>query len=197
MGRKSRVEDEPGALRVLLCLIDGEKTPKEIAKLLSVSPPTVVFHLNRLRRRGFVRRLEKVGKEQPYQIVWPAIYRFFLETIEKSVPMIERFKDYEKYGGLVDDPFFQTFIEMGLRILSEKMRADRRLINFGLERFFKSFREIIVQLRPEDLTPGGSPLFKEFLTSLLETKRFTHISFSWLQALEKLNMIKPLISSKE
>ncbi|MCS7113226.1 MAG: hypothetical protein NZ955_04620, partial [Candidatus Bathyarchaeota archaeon] len=87
--------------------------------------------------------------------------------------------------------------EMGLRILSEKMRADRRLINFGLERFFKSFREIIVQLRPEDLTPGGSPLFKEFLTSLLETKRFTHISFSWLQALEKLNMIKPLISSKE
>ncbi len=54
-------------LKIVLFLLTGRRTVSEIAKYLGVSAPTVVFHLAKLLREGYVRR-EREGKYSFYAL---------------------------------------------------------------------------------------------------------------------------------
>lgn len=66
------------ALVVLSEIALGVTTPKHLALSLGKSPPAIMKQLNYLRKTGWIKRGEKEGKFQHYEINWDEIIPFFL-----------------------------------------------------------------------------------------------------------------------
>ncbi|GEM_PF-1610363 len=59
-----------GTSNVFFQVVLGNATTKDIAKHTDTQPPSVAEHLNRLRELGILKRSEKEGKLQPYEVDW-------------------------------------------------------------------------------------------------------------------------------
>jgi DNA-binding HxlR family transcriptional regulator len=76
-----------GTSRVLYALLEGPNTPTELSKSLRVAPPGVMQQLHRLERIGVVRRGEKRGKSQYYEVVEDGVVKLFLDALEGWVQL--------------------------------------------------------------------------------------------------------------
>jgi DNA-binding HxlR family transcriptional regulator len=71
-----------GTSRVLYALLEGPNTPTELSKSLRVAPPGVMQQLHRLERIGVVRRGEKRGKSQYYEVVEDGVVGLFTDALK-------------------------------------------------------------------------------------------------------------------
>jgi len=74
-----------GTTRVFYELVAGPKTVTELSDCLKVAPPGVMQQLHRLERIGVVRRGEKRGKSQYYELVEEGVVKLFLDALEEWV----------------------------------------------------------------------------------------------------------------
>lgn len=111
--------NEP-ALVVLLEIALAATTPKQIALSLGKSPPAVMKQLNWLRERGWIRRGEKKGKLQHYEIVWNKIISFFLRKAPKL-----------NYVNNIEIQQFPSFVHK----LSRNERFKELFIYYLMERY--------------------------------------------------------------
>jgi len=196
LGRRLNIEDDPGAFRVLLSLVDEDRNPKEIAKLLNLKPPTVIYHLNKLRKIGFVKRLEKLGKDQPYGIEWKNIYEFALKEWIPRISLAEEFPklktdETERFKQLTNDTNFQNFIHEGFKTLNQLLLKDKRLVTFGLRKFIIAMPDALRIFTIGDFNlENATPLFVEFIQKILETKWLNNIAYRWINAFEAMKLLK-------
>lgn len=59
---------DPTRLRILRYLLEGPRTPSELAKILRLRPPTVIHHLHNLRLAGLVRVTVSPKAERRYAV---------------------------------------------------------------------------------------------------------------------------------
>jgi len=76
--RTKDVLNNLGMSRVLYSIVSGKATTIGISDYLKVGPPAVSEQLERLRLIGIVRRREKEGKQQPYEVDLEGLSKLFL-----------------------------------------------------------------------------------------------------------------------
>jgi DNA-binding transcriptional ArsR family regulator len=98
----------PKTSEVLFLLMQRIDTPTGLARKLRISPPSVMEHLNRLRKIRVIVPGEKTGKDQHYQINWhhltaESVYRTIAPKFAPNVHKIEHDEEFvnSTHGGLV------------------------------------------------------------------------------------------------
>jgi len=161
---------------------------------LGVSKSTVIFHLNRLRRKGLVKRGQKDGKFQPYEVNWPTVVRFFLETVNPAFSF--KPSRLEKF---LNNKYIKELVEAGLKELADAHSPSYKRVRFGLKTYFKEFHEAIKQASL-NIEGEGKDMedFKELIESLREIVRLKNPgSFQWIRTLEKLDYITSVFPLKK
>jgi len=75
--------------RVFWALLQSdERTPLDISLMLRISQSAAVKHLDKLRAVGLVKRGEKVGRYQPYEINWGRACELLLREASDFGPML-------------------------------------------------------------------------------------------------------------
>ncbi|MEM2127551.1 MAG: hypothetical protein QXH67_04930 [Candidatus Bathyarchaeia archaeon] len=204
-GRHLDVRDSPMALNILLCIIRGISNPLEIALSLNISPAGAVFHLNRLRKACLIKRVEKIGKVQRYELDYNGLVSLFTETLFKKFLETE-----EKVGGepLLEEDFIfceefvknlteekiasiKPLIEMGLKNLAESMLygddypGSLMRAHTGLRNFFWMFFTAVGKV--DIIYPEDNPILRSFLHWIKNKTRPQRTGErEWIEALLKL-----------
>lgn len=114
---------------VLFQLIAGRRSPREISRAISDTPPAVIKQLWKLRHDGFVKLGEKVGKFQNYDVIWE---RLVEEVVNRMVNLatglvlsslthnVERYNLLDSLKGKLKknkhfQSLFRTFLEEEVR----------------------------------------------------------------------------------
>lgn len=139
---------------VLFSLMRGITNPKEIAEHIGDSPPSVVEQLNKLREAGYVRRAEKQGKIQPYEIDWE---RLILDAIRASPMLNDGLIARELAGEVPLTQERRSYWDV-LTTRLWKNHSSRLLIRRYFEAVAKREAKIDVYLTLEYRAGGGSAL---------------------------------------
>jgi DNA-binding Lrp family transcriptional regulator len=62
------------------------RTPSEVSKVVKVKPPGVMEQIRRLEKFGVVKKGEKIGRSQYYDIEWEKVDRLFIDRILGTIP---------------------------------------------------------------------------------------------------------------
>jgi DNA-binding transcriptional ArsR family regulator len=111
--------------RVFYSIVDGMTTTIGISDILKVKPPAVSEQLERLRQIGVVRRREKQGKHQPYEIDLDGLSELFLT---RSTARLHRvladttiYPKDEKLRKILGRPEYWEILTEGRDITREEM----------------------------------------------------------------------------
>lgn len=139
---------------VLFSLMRGLTSPKEIAEHVGDKAPSVVEQLSKLRKAGYVRRAEKQGKVQPYEIDWE---KLILDAIRASPMLLDGFIASELEGKAPSIEGKRPDWEALTRRLW-KNQSLRLLVRRYFEAIAKREDEIDVYLTQEYRAGGGASL---------------------------------------
>jgi DNA-binding transcriptional ArsR family regulator len=190
-GRPSLVELDSPPFRILLLILSGVTTPKGLAEELGVAPSTVVFHLNRLKRAGILRRAEKIGKFQPYEVDWTCLARAFLNMV--SPELISQKEGAPSIQELAENRYVKMLVEAGLHELSMTSSEVVKLMKINMKGFFTEFNRALAKakLSLEGISDDGEgKKFMKFMSFMQENlkRRWQPGELEWIKAMAKLGL---------
>jgi|GEM_PF-3318339 DNA-binding transcriptional ArsR family regulator len=199
-------------LRILLLMAQGVRTPKALSEALGLKPSTLMKYLNLLRRNGLIRYGEKLGKNQPYEIVWEALSHMFVKraTALSAISLAVHLRDlsFSKKTPEERDRIWrevQSRREMDLQAFASRpeivglVRAgtmalassidDVTTLNTSLTDFLDSFRRVVIRARHALTLEGKNEDLKSLFKLTLMVDHITPEEYSWLKALKDLGLI--------
>jgi DNA-binding CsgD family transcriptional regulator len=202
-GRPGGVEVSGRAFRILLLVSRGINSPIDIAKQMNICPSSVVFHLKRLRKAGYVRYGEKEGKKEHYEINWDGLVGLFLEEAypsymfrddERIQKTLER-ENMPDFNKLLKNKYVIELVKEAFKNLSRRPfpeKSEMTLRDFMME-FGEALKNLTLTLADKD-----DEDFRDFKTLVEAVKReiftFKHPgSFEWAEALAKLGYVEKFI----
>lgn len=122
-----------GTSKVLYLLLSECKTPKELADSLGIKPPPVIEQLRRLQKIGIVRRGEKKGKLQEYEINFDKFLELFIERAlqeKMTYPRSVHSKEIATVKTLKGNRYFKKLVKEYLKNLCPFITADKAAKEF-------------------------------------------------------------------
>ena len=72
--------DNEGTSKVLYCFACGYFSALDVARILHRQPPAVAEHIDRLLEFHHIRKGQKVGKFQHYEVDWSSLVKYAVES---------------------------------------------------------------------------------------------------------------------
>lgn len=133
-----------GDMKVFYLIAGGMKTPTEIAKALKIRPPTVLEHLEKLMKIGFLERGEKKGRSQLYEVNWKRV--------------IDKFWTLSGIHEYLIPPWTIKEVEEKTKAVLKELKGSS-MIRALIKDYFKSLPEFLLESGP-----SGTLLFFEVPT---------------------------------
>lgn len=121
--------------KVFYAIVSGKRTTIGISSYLKVGPPSVSEQLDRLRQIGMVRRREKEGKHQPYEVDLDGLSKLFLTRstgrLYKALTDTTVYPKDEKLRQVLGRPEYWKVLAEGSHIKRKEMfsRFTSRLVS--------------------------------------------------------------------
>lgn len=127
----------PIQARALFLILDGVDTNVGIAKALDQQQKVTSMHLRRLREAGIIKRVEREGREQPYQVDWDGILKIL--KYHKHKVLAGKTKSVFVRFGVSN--LYEPYCRPNEKLENLQKAFDKILVDAFLKEFFYKAKE--------------------------------------------------------